>query len=238
MSQNKIKNNNMLERAWRYYKHADDLSAGRINFFLVAESMLIISFVALSNEPSSLRLCIIALGLVYTFSWLYVNARLSKRMEVLNNHLIELDPLYTEYMDAVGGISSKIVLCYLLPIATIVFWLLLLFYSILRFPFTGAEKTSMQGTNVLAVLGLGIGVLASIFLAVSLGHLIRAVMLSINAFDVTLQSYSSGKNVPVFTGLDQHLRKGIIHHKMLSIIGFLLLGISFALQVIGLILYQ
>ena len=60
---------NDTERLWRYLEHADTLHAGRINFFLVAESMLAVSFVtALSSTEDVffILLAITVLGFLYT----------------------------------------------------------------------------------------------------------------------------------------------------------------------------
>ena len=35
-----------VDNAWRYLSHADDLFASRVHFFLVAESVLFVSFAA------------------------------------------------------------------------------------------------------------------------------------------------------------------------------------------------
>ncbi|HEC91986.1 MAG TPA: hypothetical protein ENI51_03170 [Candidatus Atribacteria bacterium] len=48
---NSSKNNEIkredVEKAWEYYKHVDSLYTGRTNFFLVAESMLLLAFVSI-----------------------------------------------------------------------------------------------------------------------------------------------------------------------------------------------
>ena len=58
---------------WAAYKHADNLYHQRFNFFLVAESMLVVSFATtlLVDQPStqtnSIRIAITILGMVFTF---------------------------------------------------------------------------------------------------------------------------------------------------------------------------
>lgn len=84
-----------LARAWSYYQHADNLLAGRTNFFLVAESMLVAAFTALSASDVFLRVLISFLALFYTGSWYYVNERLSRRMVFLTKeYLKESDSIY------------------------------------------------------------------------------------------------------------------------------------------------
>jgi hypothetical protein len=73
------------EKAWKYYQHADSVIAGRTNFYLVAQSMLIVSFV--STTSKIIRLAITILAFVYTLAWQYVNARLSRRRDTLNKYL-------------------------------------------------------------------------------------------------------------------------------------------------------
>jgi Ca2+/Na+ antiporter len=74
--------------AWEIYKHADNLYHQRFNFFLVAESMLIVSFATLvdrsSTHTNSIRIAITILGMVFTFSWFYVNNRIDWRLNYLN----------------------------------------------------------------------------------------------------------------------------------------------------------
>ncbi|MBN2570124.1 MAG: hypothetical protein JXB42_11900 [Deltaproteobacteria bacterium] len=139
----------MLERAWRYYKHADDLVAGRINFFLVAESMLIVSFVTLENKIF-LQTCIALLGIFFTFAWFYVNGRLSLRMESLDkNYLRKLDPLYVKYIKSTENnkffnmVSSRVVLNCILPLVTIFFWVVLFFYTF--YTYQEVQVDSMKG---------------------------------------------------------------------------------------------
>ena len=125
----KLNNSDALDRAWRYYQHADNLLAGRINFFLVAESMLIVSFMTLDIE-FCLRFYITILGLFYTGGWFVVNIGLLKRMEFLKKRLETLDPIYESYMEVVHWGWAKYTLTWVLPIATLFFWIAILVYTI------------------------------------------------------------------------------------------------------------
>ena len=119
-------NKNEIKDAWEYYRHADNLNASRVNFFLVAESMLVVSFV---TTPSfGLRIPISILGIIFSFAWLYVTARLSKRMKYLLNSYLTKDPIYKKYMESVSCLSSNIILSWILPISTILFWIFLIFW--------------------------------------------------------------------------------------------------------------
>ena len=119
---------NTNSAAWTYFIHADNLMTGRVNFFLVAEAMLVAAFVTLPAIESYLRILICVLALVYTASWFYVNVRLAKRMAVLIPKMKE-DPLFQAFLDAGRGPSARSVLCYVLPLSTLVFWILLLYKS-------------------------------------------------------------------------------------------------------------
>jgi len=116
--------NESCDRAWFYYQHADNLLAGRSNFFLVAEAMLIAGYMAVSGEETLLRLPLAILAIVYTACWFYVNKRLLRRMRSLIADL-KRDPIYTRYLESVSGPSAGVVLNQILPLATLGFWLVL-----------------------------------------------------------------------------------------------------------------
>lgn len=122
---------------WEYQKQADDINNQRTNFFLVAESMLIISFATLrvagDESLKILYIAIVLLGIIYTFSWFYVNARLGLRMTYLiKKYLKKENPIYKRYLESVGGIYATTVEHYIIPLSTVVFWFFLLFSSTLQ----------------------------------------------------------------------------------------------------------
>jgi hypothetical protein len=122
-------NQDEQDRAWRYYQHADNLHAARINFFMVAESMLVVSFATtVAQELVYLRYVITVLGLVYTACWFLVNRGIVRRMfQVL---LPRLDSLYREYNAVPTRIESRIFLTYVVPIITLLFWMTLLGFQL------------------------------------------------------------------------------------------------------------
>ena len=104
MTKYDLDNKEEWERVWDYHKETDNLFHRRFSFFLVAESMLIVSFttilISTVNIPNSVKFFIPFLGIVYTFGWWYVNLRLRIRMDKLKEkHLKIIDPLYRKYMD-------------------------------------------------------------------------------------------------------------------------------------------
>lgn len=121
------------ERAWKYLQHADTLHSSRLNFALVAESMLVVAFFIVPESLTAewvLRLAITVLGLVYTLGWFYVNARLSVRMQVLHRHLKANDTTYHAYLTAACGPPANSVLTWVLPLSTLGFWLVLLWATL------------------------------------------------------------------------------------------------------------
>jgi len=119
-----------IDKAWKYYEHADNLYASRVNFFLVAESMVVVAYVTLQGEQWILRLLIAVLGFVYTYIWFDVNLRLAKRMSFLDRNFLVHDKIYVQYMKYVPkNIPSRFFLTYGLPIPTGVFWSFLLYHA-------------------------------------------------------------------------------------------------------------
>lgn len=123
--------------AWEAYKQADNLYHQRFNFFLVAESMLVVSFATtfssgcLNTNP--VRIAITILGMIFTFSWFYVNNSIGYRMIYLReNYLRRCNPTYRSYLNAEGKLSipSAFFMTYLLPAATFVFWCYLLYITV------------------------------------------------------------------------------------------------------------
>ena len=119
-----------IDRAWQYYQDADNRHTGRINFFLVAESMLFVSFVTTFLIETgcwgivtiqTIQFSIILMGLVFTFSWFVVNTRIARRMEVLRIEYLQHDPVYKRYADAASPWYATAFLTYFLPICTFLF---------------------------------------------------------------------------------------------------------------------
>lgn len=67
-----------IQRLWQYKMHEEDIFYQRNNFFLVAESMLLIALATLFNATRAGFLIIFvlaALGCVLTLIWIYVSSR-------------------------------------------------------------------------------------------------------------------------------------------------------------------
>jgi hypothetical protein len=106
-----------IDKAWKYYEHADNLYASRVNFFLVAESMVVVAYVTLQGSEKLLRISIAILGLLYTYIWFDVNLRLAIRMTFLDQKFLPHDKIYDQYTKSVStGCPSRFFLTYVLPI--------------------------------------------------------------------------------------------------------------------------
>ena len=127
-------------------KHVDNLYQQRINFILVAESMLIVSFVttlliAIEDKKlyifgESIRIFIAILGMVFTFSWFYVNKRLDWRLVYLTHRFLKKSPsyssLYKEYLaipDKFARPNSGFFLSNILPTFIFAFWYFVLYMT-------------------------------------------------------------------------------------------------------------
>ena len=124
--------------AWEAYKQADNLYHQRFNFFLVAESMLVVSFATtfssgcLNTNP--VRIAITILGMISTFSWFYVNNSIGYRIIYLReNYLGRRNSTYKDYLESVENRfipPSEFFMTDLLPAATFVFWCYFLYITV------------------------------------------------------------------------------------------------------------
>ena len=130
-----------VKRISEHYKHADNLYHSRFNFFMIAESMFILSFVtsvaAVIDKDLSLMYFlffpIIFLGLGFSLAWLYTNARLSERGHYLVKRLMKIDNVFWDYIRSVEGLYAGTFLSFFLPIMFTLFWWYLLGYLLLGF---------------------------------------------------------------------------------------------------------
>ncbi len=133
--------NKKWEHAIDIYRHTDRLYHHRFNFFLVAESMLIVSFVTtLLINPNNIneeyanyiRVAIAILGLVYTFSWFYVNKKLDWRLVFLTHKYLKRNPEFNDYLgsiDKIAKIHNGFFMSSVLPTFTFAFWYFLFYIA-------------------------------------------------------------------------------------------------------------
>lgn len=115
-----------FEKAYKFHCHSDGQYSQRINFFLVAESMLVISFVtslAYPSIPIGVGQGISVIGLIFTSIWLYTNARLWQRIVYSIENYLKKDEIYWNYINSAGGLFSKALLTYALPISMNLLWI-------------------------------------------------------------------------------------------------------------------
>ena len=122
------------ESAWKYHKAADDVYHNRINSLLVAESMLLFSYVTLfilDGELDVIQRAIALVAIILTFSWFYVNIRHAIRIDMLKNrYLIRNDPVYWDYIKTVRpSTTADFLLSVVLPGSLILLWVYLLCFS-------------------------------------------------------------------------------------------------------------
>jgi len=114
---------------WDYFIHHDRMLANRTHFFLVAESMLVVSYAVLASaaSPRTLVMTVITcLGIFFTKVWLYMSRRTATNTEKLNKRLEDVIPEYKEIRDERRGIRTNTFLGTCLPLATLVAWFFLL----------------------------------------------------------------------------------------------------------------
>jgi len=89
---------------------------------------------------------------------------------------------------------------------------------------------------VLIALGLGVGLIGSVILAISLNKLNTELVLAILFVDTTLGSLlSQTQNIPRFEGIDERLRRGVESSRNRTFVGLVMIVFSFGFQLVGLI---
>jgi|WetSurMetagenome_2_1015567.scaffolds.fasta_scaffold49733_2 hypothetical protein len=125
----------IAERAWKYFSEHDKLLHDRINYFLVAESMLLFSFVAAYaisiNDMSQIRPSIAFTGIIVTLIWFYANRRMRIRMRFFHDQIWKNDPLLFNWrMNEIISPTEEIMLTTLLPGIIFFLWQFLFAFSI------------------------------------------------------------------------------------------------------------
>ena len=121
---------------WDNYKHADNLYHQRFNFFILAESMFVVSFAtaltSTSIDTSPIRIAIIILGMVFTLSWFYTNKRLDWRLVFLSSNYLEKNEEYNKYIACTRKFApfyTGLFLSNILPGTTFTFWYFLFYIT-------------------------------------------------------------------------------------------------------------
>lgn len=122
--------NQEIERLWQYRTQAENVFYQRINFFLVAESMLLVAYATVLSKENFLftAITIITIGILLTVIWLIVNHRQKITVDHVRNYIIDKLPEYRSLRQnrPKSFISSWILMTYLVPLLLIFSWITLL----------------------------------------------------------------------------------------------------------------
>src|SRR5688572_22356946 len=127
-----------IERMWQHGLHLDSMLFQRGNLFLVAESLLIVSYTSALPGPgapvrSILAACVIAsFGLLLTCIWGYVGHRHLEYYSLLRARQLEHIPEYRSLREQwrKRGPSSLPLVTYSLPLLAAVMWIILLLIAV------------------------------------------------------------------------------------------------------------
>lgn len=152
--------NNDTERARQYCKSLDTRYQQRNNYILVAESMLLFSFVTTfltkTEDLNGIRLAIAFVGTIITVSWLFVNIRLMFQIRKLQiSYLLPNDPVFWDYTKKPvhRNPTAVLFLTYLLPNLIVLLWIYLFSFSS-GFADSFIEKSILLYIPILVVLNL------------------------------------------------------------------------------------
>jgi hypothetical protein len=97
---------NRVRSAWEYHKHADTLLLARVNYSLVAQSMLIVSFSTLfaaEHQTSAVQraeIGVAVLGFVFAaIQWL-LSMSLHAKMKTMRDKYLNTDSVFSDYIEA------------------------------------------------------------------------------------------------------------------------------------------
>jgi hypothetical protein len=119
-----------LDRAWEYYKHMDSLLVGRVNYAMVAQSMLLASFATLfvsSHTNIYLirgEIVIGLLGIFFAIMQLLLSVSLVSKMDALKSYLND-DKIFDSCINKNPGRPEGIQR-YWIPVALVIVWLALI----------------------------------------------------------------------------------------------------------------
>ena len=117
--------------AWDIYKHMDILQHQRHSISIVAQSIFFAAYAAAHMNSPAVGSVVADVGLVYAVLWFFLAYRLGKGMESVRKQYIEQDnPIWATFESGLkqgGPLSGHLVLNVLIPLLTILAWLVLIF---------------------------------------------------------------------------------------------------------------
>ncbi len=115
------------ERYWEWLLHEDDLFSNRLNFFPIAESMLLIAFAINSYANSNLTKVLGAAGILTATRWCYVSAvQIFSLINPIKIQLRRVLPEYREIKDISLPADPNIWLGMFFPLLLIGIWIFLI----------------------------------------------------------------------------------------------------------------
>lgn len=94
----------------------------------------------------------------------------------------------------------------------------------------------MQPKELVPLIGLGLCLLGTGFLAFALNRLVAALSMSVDAQEITREAELGRGPIPVFTGLEVHRRAAARRAGVLTWIGLLAVAAGTVCQAVGLFL--
>ena len=121
------------ERAWQHALHEENVFNDRLNFFLLAEAMLLVFHAEVIGKVGQTGLLLIgALGVVITILWVVINARQIADLEDAKTKLRGCLADYQSYHEAADRTRGKLrrsaapILGYAVPLVVALIWIALI----------------------------------------------------------------------------------------------------------------
>ena len=89
--------------------------------------------------------------------------------------------------------------------------------------------------NTLNIIGILLSLFGSILLAFSLSRVILELKYAFEFHDLTIKQFFNGGHIPVFTGVEDRLKKGFDSARFRTAMGLILIAFGFAFQLFSLL---
>lgn len=137
-------NRDQLARLWAHALLQDELFVQRSNFFLVAESLLVVAYTGIfglsfnvHGRPLRLRVAALVLalfGCLLTAIWAFVNARQRQVLLDLHKRAREAFPEYRRTIGERklpgGRISGTFLIAFVVPVLAIIMWFIFIIITV------------------------------------------------------------------------------------------------------------
>lgn len=121
----------LADRIWQHALHEENVLNDRLNYFLIAEAMLLVFYAEVIGKVSTSSLVAIGVaGIVLTIMWLFVNARqfhdLNESVRRVKTQLPGTLPDFPDPKVKAVRSGGKIVIGYLIPLVVGGIWIALI----------------------------------------------------------------------------------------------------------------